>query len=38
MEERVNKIIEACILQKSKNPIEIFNNIAHKELVRRVLP
>ncbi len=34
MEERVKKIIKACTLEKSKNPIEIFNNIAHKEFVR----
>ena len=34
MEERVNKIIEACLQEKSKNPVEIFNNIAHKEFVR----
>ncbi len=34
MEERVNKIIEACNQEKSKNPIEIFNNIAHREFVR----
>ena len=34
MEERVKKIIEACILEKSKKPIKIFNNIAHKEFIR----
>lgn len=34
MEERVNKIIEACLQEKSKNPVEIFNNIAHREFVR----
>lgn len=34
MEERANKIIEACMLETSKNPLEIFNNIAHKDFVR----
>ena len=34
MEERANKIVEACMLETSKNPIEIFNNIAHKDFVR----
>ena len=38
MEERVKKIIEACTLEKSKNPIDIFNNIAHKEFVRILGP
>ena len=31
MTEKSIKIIEACMLEHSKNPIEIFNNIAHKE-------
>lgn len=34
MEERVNKIIEDCMGENSKNPIEIFNNIAHKDYIR----
>lgn len=33
MTEKSIKIIEACMLEYSKNPIEIFNNIAHKEFV-----
>ena len=33
MTEKSIKIIEACMLEHSKNPIEIFNNIAHKEFV-----
>ena len=28
MEERAKKIIEACLQEKSKNPIEIFYHIA----------
>ena len=34
MEERAKKIVEACLQEKSKNPIEIFVNIARKEFVR----
>ena len=34
VEKRVEKIIEACMLEKSKNPIKIFNNIAHSGFVR----
>ncbi len=34
MEERVKKIVETCLMQKSKNPVEIFNNIAHMDFVR----
>lgn len=34
MEERVKKIIDACLQEKSKNPIEVFYNIAHKDFVR----
>ncbi len=34
MEERAKKIVEACLQEKSKNPIEIFYNIAYKEFVR----
>ncbi len=34
MEERVNKIIEACMQETSKNPIEIFNRIARREFIR----
>lgn len=34
MEERAKKIIEACLLEKSKNPIEIFWNIAKKDFIR----
>lgn len=34
MEDRAKKIIEACIQEKSKNPIKIFHKIAHKEFVR----
>lgn len=34
MEERARKIVEACLQEKSKNPIEIFNNIANKNFVR----
>lgn len=34
MEERAKKIIEACLVEKSKNPIEIFGNIAKKDFIR----
>ena len=34
MEERGKKIIEACLAECSKNPIDIFNNIAKKEFIR----
>ena len=34
MEERVKKIIDACLKEKSKSPIEIFNHIAKMEFVR----
>lgn len=33
MEERVKKIIQACLQEKSRNPIEIFYNIARRELL-----
>ena len=34
MEERAKQIIEMCLAEKSKNPIEIFNTIAHKDFMR----
>ncbi len=34
MEERAKKIIEVCLQQKGKNPIDIFNNVAHMDFVR----
>ena len=34
MEERAKKIVEGCMQEKSKNPIEIFYNIAKKDYVR----
>ena len=34
MEERAKKIIEACLQENSKNPIEIFNKIAQMDFVR----
>lgn len=34
MEERARKIVDACLQEKSKNPVEIFYNIAHKDFVR----
>ena len=34
MEERAKKIVESCLHEKSRNPVEIFYNIAHKEFVR----
>ena len=34
MEERAKKIVEACLGETSRNPVEIFNNIANKEFVR----
>ena len=34
MEERAKKIIEACLQEKSKNPVDVFYNIAHKDFVR----
>ena len=34
MEERTKKIIDACMQEKSKNPIEIFNHIAQKDFIR----
>lgn len=34
MEDRAKKIIEACLHEKSKNPMEIFNHIAHMDFIR----
>ena len=34
MEERAKKIVAICLQEKSKNPVEIFYNIAHKDFVR----
>lgn len=34
MEERGKKIIEACLQEKSKNPLEIFCNIAKQDFIR----
>ena len=34
MEERAKKIVEACLQQKSKNPIAIFSNIANEDFIR----
>lgn len=34
MEDRATKIIEACLCETSKNPIEIFHHIAKKDFVR----
>ena len=34
MEERAKKIIEVCMQEKSKNPIEIFCNIAQRDFIR----
>ena len=34
MEDRERKIIEACLQEKSKNPVDIFFNIAHMDFVR----
>lgn len=34
MEARAKKIVEACMEEKSKNPIEIFKNIAKSDFVR----
>ena len=34
MEDRAKKIIEACLLEKSKNPIDIFSSIAKMDFVR----
>ena len=34
MEERVKKIVEACLQEKSKNPVEIFCNIAKRDFIR----
>ena len=34
MEERAKKIIEACLREKSKNPIQIFCNIAQMDFIR----
>ncbi len=34
MEDRAKKIVEACLQEKSKNPIEIFKNIAKSDFVR----
>ena len=31
--EKAKKIIDVCLLQKSKNPVEIFNNIAQMDFV-----
>ena len=34
MEDRAKKIIEACLYEKSKNPIDVFYNIAQMDFVR----
>lgn len=34
MKERAKKIVEACLQEKSKNPLDIFYNIAHMDFVR----
>lgn len=34
MKERARKIVEACLQEKSKNPVEIFCNIAQKDFIR----
>lgn len=34
MEDRAKKIIEACLHEKSKTPLDIFNNIAQMDFVR----
>lgn len=34
MEERAKKIIEACMKEKSVNPIEIFNHVAQMDFIR----
>ena len=34
MEERAKKIVEACLQEQSKNPIDIFNNIARMDFIR----
>ena len=34
MEERTKKIIDMCLQETSKNPVEIFYNIAQKDFVR----
>lgn len=34
MEEKARKIVEACLREKSRNPIEIFNNIANRDFIR----
>ena len=34
MEERAKKIIEACLKESSKNPVDIFYNIAQMDFVR----
>ena len=34
MENRVKNIVEACMQEKGKNPVDIFYNIAHKDFVR----
>ena len=34
MEERGKKIIEVCLKMNSRNPIDIFNDIAQKDFVR----
>ncbi len=34
MEERAKKIVEICLREQSKNPVDIFFNIAYKDFVR----
>ena len=34
MEDRAKKIIEACLQENSKNPVEIFYNIAQQDFIR----
>ena len=34
MEDKAKKIIEACLQEKSKNPMEIFNHIVHMDFIR----
>lgn len=34
VEEIAKKIVNACLQETSRNPIEIFNNIAHMDFIR----
>lgn len=34
LEERGQKIVDACLAEKSASPYEVFRNVAHRDFVR----